>query len=289
MGINQFFVDALGANPGNPRWSWGAYDPFSDRVFLRVWDDEFKEIAGRECVLVLAGTPRLASPGRQERQAHLEKIRAGSNGFAIVCEAADPGTQGAKLIKRFDAQTALEIAGLEVHDDNTYAIIGRRIPVAALAHPPTADSTAVADVASLLRRKGDPTQKEALIQARVGQGPFRKALLNEWGGKCAVTGISLEHVIRASHIKPWRYATDDERLDPKNGLPLVATLDALFDVGLISFSETGACLISSLMPQGAIDQLKLRGLRMSAAPDPSRQTYLEFHRSRVFRSTHATG
>lgn len=286
MGINQFFVETLGANPGNPRWSWGAYDSFTDRVYLRVWADEFRVVDGLECVLVLRSTPRIASSGRQERETHLDRVRAGSAGFGIVCEAVDPSAHGARKIKRFNTETLIEIAALKVQDDDIYAVVGRRLPVNQLAHPPTAMSTAVADMASLIKRKSNSTHREALIQARLGQGPFRRFLLAEWGGRCAVTGISLEQVIRASHIKPWRYSTDDERLDPKNGLPLVATLDALFDSGLISFAGDGELLISPLIPQGAFDQLDLSGKRISATPDPIRQAYLEYHRSTVFRCGH---
>ncbi|WP_245431366.1 HNH endonuclease signature motif containing protein, partial [Rhodoplanes roseus] len=42
-----------------------------------------------------------------------------------------------------------------------------------------------------------------------------------------MTGCEVEDVLRASHIKPWRDASDQERLDPRNGLLLSATLDAL--------------------------------------------------------------
>ncbi|MGO7165362.1 HNH endonuclease, partial [Rhizobium johnstonii] len=64
-------------------------------------------------------------------------------------------------------------------------------------------------------------------------------MLAQWHGRCAVTSCNLPAVLRASHIVPWREASNAERLDPENGLPLVATLDALFDVGLISFDDQG--------------------------------------------------
>lgn len=41
---------------------------------------------------------------------------------------------------------------------------------------------------------------------------------------------------------PWAKASNAERLSPKNGLLLSATLDALFDAGLITFSEHGELL-----------------------------------------------
>jgi putative restriction endonuclease len=39
-------------------------------------------------------------------------------------------------------------------------------------------------------------------------------------------------MLRASHIKPWSDCSNRERLDPLNGLLLVAHIDALFDNGL---------------------------------------------------------
>jgi hypothetical protein len=43
--------------------------------------------------------------------------------------------------------------------------------------------------------------------------------------------------LKASHIKPWRDATDGERLDGANGLLLSPHIDHLFDEGYITFSN----------------------------------------------------
>ena len=61
---------------------------------------------------------------------------------------------------------------------------------------------------------------------------FRTALTSYWGGKCCVSGLSMEPLLRASHIKPWAVCDlDRERLDVFNGLLLIPNLDALFDAG----------------------------------------------------------
>lgn len=88
------------------------------------------------------------------------------------------------------------------------------------------------------------TERDALISARIGQGRFRREVLALWGSSCAVTGSRIAEIIRASHILPWRDSNNDQRLDAENGLPLVATLDALFDRGIISFGSTGKLLIN---------------------------------------------
>lgn len=121
------------------------------------------------------------------------------------------------------------------------------------------------------------TTKEQLVLARIGQGVFRKSVLSRWNYRCAVTGSSL--VVRASHIKPWRACNDSERLDPNNGLPLVATLDALFDSQLITFKPSGVIQMSERIPTferkclGITTDMKLR-----REPTLEMRVYLENHR-----------
>lgn len=83
------------------------------------------------------------------------------------------------------------------------------------------------------------TTRAALIEARIGQGKFRKDLIKKYKGRCAVTGVEEVALLRASHIKPWAHSNNKERLDPENGLLLTPTLDALFDSGFISFRKDG--------------------------------------------------
>lgn len=84
--------------------------------------------------------------------------------------------------------------------------------------------------------------REAIIQARVGHGLYRKKLMLLWKGKCAVTGVDVEPVLIASHIQGWTVSSDEEKVDPFNGFPLVPNLDKLFDKGMISFSDAGKLL-----------------------------------------------
>ena len=61
------------------------------------------------------------------------------------------------------------------------------------------------------------TTKEQLIRARRGQGIFRANVrLNE--KFCRVTGVSNPNFLRASHIKPWKDSSDEEKLSGCNGL-----------------------------------------------------------------------
>ncbi len=139
-----------------------------------------------------------------------------------------------------------------------------------------------ADIADIRRIKGvSETTKQALIDARIGQGKFRTELLNHWDSLCAVTGCDQLQILRASHIKPWSESSNSERLNAKNGLLLVANLDALFDRGLISFCSNGKMLISKLISRSA---QKLLGLpaALRRPPTPEENVFLEYHRRRVF-------
>ena len=96
------------------------------------------------------------------------------------------------------------------------------------------------DLAALARDVPDETERDILAKARIGQGRFRAGLVAAWGkGEvCALTCIAVSELLIASHIKPWRESTNEERLDPMNGLLLVAHADRLFDRFLLSFEES---------------------------------------------------
>lgn len=123
------------------------------------------------------------------------------------------------------------------------------------------------------------TEVERLVRQRVGQQAFRSAMLDYWGGACAVTGIAMPEVLRASHAKPWAECVNDaERLDVFNGFLLSANLDALFDRFLVSFSNAGELLVSpSIMYESRVmlglDQtLRLRWIAAEHFE------YLQYHR-----------
>ena len=93
------------------------------------------------------------------------------------------------------------------------------------------------------------TERKGLVTSRVGQGKYRRDLIEKFEGKCAVTKTSSVEILIASHIVPWRSSTDSERLDKENGILLSPLYDALFDKHLISFQDDGKIIIS----KGIID------------------------------------
>jgi hypothetical protein len=127
----------------------------------------------------------------------------------------------------------------------------------------------------------DPrTETEAMRAERLGQQNFRRDLLDFWGARCALTGLAIPELLRASHIKPWCDANSKERLDPNNGLLLALHIDGLFDRGFISFDENGSILISnklndeSLRCLGVTPELEISNL------NSRHQSYLGHHRER---------
>jgi hypothetical protein len=132
---------------------------------------------------------------------------------------------------------------------------------------------------------GSGTEVERIVRQRVGQDIYRKAQLDYWGGRCAVTGLDLPEVLRASHAKPWADCqTDAERLDVFNGFLLAPDLDALFDRGLITFDNDGAMQVSSKVGVSQLESLRLWDLETLRLRWITTQhyTYLAWHRDRVF-------
>lgn len=121
--------------------------------------------------------------------------------------------------------------------------------------------------------------REALIEARRGQGGFRTQVLSHWEGRCVVAGFQNSRFLVASHIKPWSLANDQERLDPFNGFALTANLDRAFDQGFITFDSDGAIAISSTLPDH--DEIGIH-FDLSVSLDQKHQPYLDFHREHVF-------
>ena len=128
------------------------------------------------------------------------------------------------------------------------------------------------------------TEAERLVVQRVGQDVFRGALLDYWGGRCAVTGLAVPELLRASHIKPWaECATDAERLDVFNGLLLAPNLDAAFDRGFLTVENDGTVTLSPQLPADAAAALGFDGPLRVEGLGPRHRAYLAWHRTEWFR------
>jgi predicted restriction endonuclease len=130
------------------------------------------------------------------------------------------------------------------------------------------------------------TERRSLVLSRIGQGCFRDGLMSFWGGKCAVTGLDLPMLLRASHIKPWRDSDNRERLDPYNGLLLSPAYDAVFDSGLITFADDGGIVVSAQLTPLRLQQLGLDVMARTSRIHDEHRVYLAFHRLNVFMGVH---
>ena len=128
-----------------------------------------------------------------------------------------------------------------------------------------------------------PTERQAIVQSRMGQGAFRQRVLELWRRRCSVTGFDIEPLLRASHIKPWRDSTNQERLDPYNGLLLCPSYDAAFDQGYISFDHDGKLLLGKDFTKGQATTLGISSSARLSKLRPKTMQYLEYHRKSVLK------
>lgn len=134
-------------------------------------------------------------------------------------------------------------------------------------------------------RKIEDTERQALIQARRGQGLFRTNV-EQIERACRVTKVERPEHLIASHTKPWRdCANNDERLDGENGLLLTPTIDHLFDKGFISFENDGGLIVSPVADRTSLVRMGIEPERKinAGAFSEGQCRFLDYHRGNVLR------
>lgn len=131
--------------------------------------------------------------------------------------------------------------------------------------------------------------RETLVATRVNQSYFRNRLLENYQGRCCVTGLGVNSLLVASHIKPW--STSDpatERLAPDNGLLLNALHDRAFDQGLITIDKDLRIVVSPAVPKDDVAANRFlweyEGCQIEEplAFKP-RSEFIEYHNDVIFR------
>ena len=140
-------------------------------------------------------------------------------------------------------------------------------------------------LAARLKRISRTEHLREIVQ-RAGQRELREVLLHK-RGQCEVTGLSLESLLVASHIKDWKTCTRDERLDPENVLLLARNYDAAFDRKLISFGSDGKIVKSETVSWEDLAALGIKKSAKIAPPSGKRAKYLAWHRRRMVKKTTA--
>ncbi len=103
--------------------------------------------------------------------------------------------------------------------------------------------------------------------------------------KCMVEKLAYP-VLIASHIKPFIKSDDNEAYDANNGILLSKNMDSLFDLGYISFENTGKILFSEKISTDVKDFLANYHLD-SVFLNEKRISYLVYHRKEVFNKKYA--
>ncbi|MBS1169605.1 MAG: hypothetical protein H6R01_523 [Burkholderiaceae bacterium] len=210
----------------------------------------------------------VAASGRDE---YLVGFSSGAWGLAVAGELNVPAQEA--------SPPWVFCAGVVLGYEALHKLLGR---AAALA--PALTGGTLAKFRQQTKGKPAHTEAERMVLQRIGQGLFRDDLISYWNGRCAVTGLDVIPLLRASHIKPWAACdSDEERLDVYNGLLLAPHLDALFDGGWITFDGVGNILVSR-----SLGVVQMRALCISSGEklrsiSDRHLVYLDFHRMNVFR------
>lgn len=133
--------------------------------------------------------------------------------------------------------------------------------------------------------------KISLTKQRKGQDYFRRMILANYGGRCALTGIDIPQLLLASHIIPWADKSHKkDRLNPCNGICLSALYDKAFDQGLITISpDDYSVVLSSVLRENETKEyfdkhfgiIIGKKLMMPSEYLPNRE-FLAYHRDKVF-------
>ena len=138
----------------------------------------------------------------------------------------------------------------------------------------------------LVKENTSLSQEEKLqtVKARIGQGKYRKQLLEQCPF-CPVTLVSDDRLLIASNIKPWAASEQQEKTDPKNGFMFTPTIDYLFDSGFITFEDNKKMIISPWLSKPTIHRLNIKPMRIiEQLPVIGREKYLSYHREKVFKA-----
>ena len=128
-------------------------------------------------------------------------------------------------------------------------------------------------------------ESEGKTKVRIGQSEYRANLIKFWDGKCSVTECKKKELLIASHIKPWKDCSkNNEWLNVYNGLLLIPNLDSVFDLGYISFDETGKIMISKELSTDDCLKLNITKNMKLRKMNEKINEFLEYHRKHIFKN-----
>ncbi|MBC7365798.1 MAG: HNH endonuclease [Undibacterium sp.] len=224
-----------------------------------------------------------------------KRLGRGANSLAMkLCNLAslDPALK-MRGIRGLSGASALDRAiWIEFHENLEEAAPESEVAFRKLFGADDSSEVEVMPRDGVVMRKGPPTgptETKATVKVRRGQEYFRQAVLNNFSGRCGVTGLAVRELLIASHILPWG-AHEAERLNVRNGLCLSRLHDAAFDIGLITFDENLRLRISPRLKLAvaqravaesfvAYEGQALQLEKDAVLPD---EAFLAVHRTKIF-------
>lgn len=233
--------------------------------------------------------------GSQEHRKVIQAVTQLSSWKEVLDNLAFPLETLATKSETFQKRMKQVGSALKAHHPNIYQlrVVGQsRMPANYRAEE--SPGPPARELLDELDKVRNPTTRLRLLEARLGQGKFRREMLALWEHCCAVTGCKVPTLLRASHAQPWAHEVpvDDwlaggkePRLDPHNGLPLVGTLDLLFDAGLMTFNDEGEAFFAnkSLRKQLTDSGLVPKRIHLRKKPGERLKHYLAIHNEKVYK------
>ena len=135
-------------------------------------------------------------------------------------------------------------------------------------------------LAQELQRKS--TKRDSYLH-RIYKNELKEESLERLGEvKCMLEKLAYPSLV-ASHIKPFIDSDESEAYDVSNGLLLSRNMDILFDLGYISFSDSGKVICCDKLEEDVKTHLKNYVLD-DIFMNKSRLNYLAYHREVIFRA-----
>lgn len=135
--------------------------------------------------------------------------------------------------------------------------------------------------------KGEYKVRE--VKTRVNQNVFRQIVIASYSGKCAVSGIDIPDLLVASHIIPWS-KSEEERLNPENGICLSPLYDKAYDKGYIGINEKFEILLSKDLKKRSKEEYHQKYFASIAGSKiimPKKyypkKDFLQFHLTNIFK------
>ncbi|MNZ21586.1 hypothetical protein D3C78_386620 [compost metagenome] len=200
----------------------------------------------------------------------------------VITASGRKGLTGASnLDKAIWAQFHADWEGLALECSGLLAALRseHNMPADDLERDEAGDGLALADFTGATR--------QVLVEQRIKQQFFRRAVLGSYRGRCCMSGLSEPRLLLASHIVPWS-ADQANRLNPANGLCLSALHDRAFDQGLITLEDDFTITLSEQLRQRdepfvreVLRPLAGRQIELPERFMPSVE-FLAWHRQQVF-------